>query len=280
VLLSFGPSAALVWSPEHLTDWSFFGGVAPLVALGLVWSVWRLLVVRLSSRVHRDPTGAADGSPEGSTVTAPRTGRLRFELNAAAAALLLISIVMFKADPLPVQEGTSLPTYLGERIQAQDVRTKLDLRQAMAASDAYAVRNGSYRGFDAAAGLRMDPTLAWSDGHVASTRSGTVPALTMSIERASGDTARIAARSDGGAVFCMQRTGDGSLRYGRAAGEGDPSLFERAIARCGSTPWSASAVRMPDTARMCDGVDRSGGYLICRMVQVLITDTMRRTKPA
>jgi hypothetical protein len=53
-----------------------------------------------------------------------------------------------------------------------------------------------------------------------------------------------------------------------------------ALWACGSTPWSDTAVRMPDTASMCDGVDPSGGYLICRMVQVLITDTMRRTKPA
>jgi len=35
---------------------------------------------------------------------------------------------------------------------------------------------------------------------------------------------------------------------------------------------------MPDTSRMCEGVDRSGGYVICRMVQALIADTLRRTR--
>ena len=101
----------------------------------------------------------------------------------------------------------------------------------------------------------------------------------MSIEDATERTARIAALSESGTAFCIERTGDGSIRYGSAGGEGDLSAFERAIVDCGSTPWSDTAVRMPDTASMCDGVDTSG-YLICRMVQVLITDTMQRSTPA
>ena len=193
-------------------------------------------------------------------------------------------MAMFRADPLPVQVGTSLPTYLGERVQAQDVRTKLDLRQALAAMDGFAATNGTYRGFDATAGRALDPSLAWSDGHLASNGSEPVRALTMSVESATGGTARIAALSESGTAFCIERTGDGSIRYGGGGGEteGEPHLaaFELAVALCGSTPWSQAAVRMPDTTRMCDGLDRSGGYLICRMVQVLIAETMRRTKPS
>jgi hypothetical protein len=30
---------------------------------------------------------------------------------------------------------------------------------------------------------------------------------------------------------------------------------------------------------MCDGVDPSDGYLICRMVQALIVGTMQQTRP-
>ena len=286
VLLSMGPSAALVWGPERVTDWSFFGDVAPLVLLGLIWSVWRPVSLRLTSRFRRAPEAAheATGPPAPRAVTAPRARFATFELNAAAAALLVVSMVMFHADPLPVQVGTSLPTYLGERVQAQDVRTKLDLRQALATMDGFAAANGTYRGFDAKAGGAVDPSLAWSDGHLASNDSEPVRALTMSIESATGGTARIAALSESGTAFCIERTGDGSIRYGSGGGEpeGERHLaaFERAIVLCGSMPWSQAAVRMPDTTRMCDGLDPSGGYLICRMVQALIVDTMRRTQPS
>ena len=119
---------------------------------------------------------------------------------------------------------------------------------------------------------------------MASNDSEPVRALTMSIESATGGTARIAALSESGTAFCIERTGDGSIRYGSGGGEpeGERHLaaFERAIGLCGSMPWSQAAVRMPDTTRMCDGLDPSGGYLICRMVQALIVDTMRRTQPS
>ena len=68
------------------------------------------------------------------------------------------------------------------------------------------------------------------------------------------------------------------ILYGSASGEETPSTFERALIDCGSTAWSDAAVPIVDRSTMCDGVDRSSGYLICRMVQVLITDTMRHTK--
>jgi len=193
--------------------------------------------------------------------------------------MLVVSLVMFRADPLPFQEGMSLPTYLGERIQAQDVRTKLDLRQAIAAMDAFAATNGTYRGFDAKAARQADPSLDWSDGHLSSGGSGPAPALTMSIEGPTGRRARVATLSASGAAFCMERRGDGSIRYGSAlaTGRGGSGVFARAIAHCGSTPWSNAAVRMLDTSIMCDEVDASS-YLICRMVQVLITDTMRQMK--
>lgn len=281
VLLSMGPSAALVWGPERLTDWSFFGGVAPLFVLGLVWSMWGPASLRLSSWLHRTRgVGSEATRPMGARTEMSRRRRFRrFELNAAAAALLALSMAMFRADPLPIQEGISLPTYLGERVRAQDVRTKLDLRQAMAVIDGFAATNGTYEGFDATTARMLDPSLAWSDGHLASRTSGTVPALTMSIEEATARSARIAALSDSGTVFCIERIEAGPIRYGSAAGEA-VSAFQLAVAHCGSTTWSDAAVGMPDTASMCDGVDRSSGYLICRMVQALITDTMRRTKPA
>ena len=43
---------------------------------------------------------------------------------------------------------------------------------------------------------------------------------------------------------------------------------------------SRSLRRMLDPSTLCDGVDRSHGYVLCRMVQILIVNTMRQTKPA
>lgn len=286
LLLSMAISTAVVVGPEHRTDWSLFGGVAPLVVIGLIWSMWRPASLWLSSRLHwiRDlaPESATEGSGEPPAPLALHARSSTLALNTAAVALLMVSLVMFRADPLPYQEGFSLPTYLGERAQAEDVRTKLDLRLAIATMDGFAATNGTYLGFDAKAGRLADPSLAWTDGHLASDGSGTVPALTMSIEDTTGRTARVAAMSASGAVFCMERRGDGSIRYGsaRRTGEGSSAVFAQAIARCGSTPWSGAAVRMLDPSTLCDGVDRSHGYVLCRMVQILIVNTMRQTKPA
>jgi hypothetical protein len=39
-----------------------------------------------------------------------------------------------------------------------------------------------------------------------------------------------------------------------------------AVSMCGTTRWSAAAVQAPPFETMCDGLDASGGYVICRMV--------------
>src|SRR5207247_1686599 len=72
-------------------------------------------------------------------------------LNALAAAALAVSILMFQADPMPTRVGTSLPTFLGTRALDQDVRAKIDLREAITAMDGYRADHGTYTGFDAAA---------------------------------------------------------------------------------------------------------------------------------
>jgi hypothetical protein len=51
------------------------------------------------------------------------------------------------------------------------------------------------------------------------------------------------------------------------------------LAACGSTPWSSAAVRPFPIATMCDGLDPESGYLICRMVQVVMLQTLQRTGP-
>ena len=273
LLLSLAPSSALVRSPEGLIDRSMFGVVLPLVGVGLVWSVWRTAAVWLSRRFDLDPV-VGEGSRSRPAASA-RSSRASLVLNASMVGLVVVSLAVFRGDPLPTQVATTLPTYLGERIQAQDVRTKLDLRRAIADMDAYAARSGTYRGFDARSGALADPALAWSDGAAAA------PALTVAVVAATGRTARVAALSDSGGAFCVERLPGGDLRYGGVAGDGTGAIatLDRAIARCGSTPWSAAAVRRLDASTMCDGIDPQGGYLMCRMVQVLIAQTMTRTRP-
>jgi hypothetical protein len=267
LLVSGAPAAALIWNPEGLRYWSGFGLVLPLATIGLIWSAAaptaRFLSTRIDGREPDEPLSA--GRP------ADRPLRPAVVLNAIAVGIVASSLIAFASDPYPVQIGVALPTYLGAQIQAQDVRAKLDLRRAIGAMDGYAETHGGYPGFDAAAGRTVDPGLAWSDRAT----EGTGPALTIAIVATSADTARVATTSESGAAFCIERA-DGSLRYGTAPA--GPGALATAIARCGSTAWSAEAVRRLDVAGFCDGVDR-GGYLLCRMVQVLIVDTMNRPGP-
>jgi hypothetical protein len=106
-----------------------------------------------------------------------------------------------------------------------------------------------------------------------------VPEQTVSIVSATDGEARVAAISGSGTAFCLQRT-DSGLAYGSGPRAGTPDLaggLQGAVSECGSTPWTAAAVRPFPIATMCDGLDASGGYLICRMVQALMTKTMNHT---
>jgi hypothetical protein len=279
LMLSMAPSVAVLRGPENWSDWSQFGIVLPLAAVGLIWSLARPGAAAFSRRLDRaaPPT---DGLAAPAVHPAHR-GPVRpvVALNAAAAAVLILSVLLFRDDPLPTRIATGLPTYLGVRVQAEDVRTKLDLRRAIATAVAFSKEHGSDVGFDATAATRADPSLAWSDGHRLE-GSGLVSALTMSIEPATGGTIQIAALSASNAAFCIERASDGTITYGSGPGPGTPgSRLRQAIARCGSTPWSGVALARIDLAHLCDGTDPSGGYLLCRMVQVLVVNTMRQTKP-
>ncbi len=290
VLLSMGPSDALIVGPEHLLDWSQFGVAVPLALIGLVCSAWRPLVMRLTSKGDRAeaPETAAAKTPGRGVEEPVRPRRVRpvVVLNAVGAGMLMVSLVMFRADPLPIQIGVVLPTYLGERVTEQDVRTKMDLRQAMTAMDAYRSQHGTYRGFDAATGSAADSTLAWHDWPLTADASGSVPVLTMSIVSASGRRARIAALSASGTAFCLERTGTGRLTLGSSIGSegfgaGDATkALRQAAAHCDSTPWTPAAIRPFPVASLCDGMAPYGSYLICRMVQALSVRIMRQTKPS
>jgi hypothetical protein len=286
LLLSGGPSSAMLSGPARLVSSSQFGLAAPLAVIGIAWSAWRPLVDRMTAGVERaeGEEMSAPGEAAGSG-SKTRWTRIRpvVVLDALGAGLLAVAIVVFGADPLPAEQSAALPTYVGLRVAAADVRTKLDLRLAIAALDSFTAGHGDYTGFDAEAGAALEPSLAWQNGSRAFGFPGAIPELTMAIVSDTAARVRIAALSEGGGAFCLQRTPDGVTfgRSTRTAGAGRPRirLLRQAIENCGATPWSASAVRISDSTHMCDGLDYYGGYVTCRMVQASVATTLRRTKP-
>jgi hypothetical protein len=272
----------LIVGREELVDWSRFGAVVPLFTVGLVASAWRPLAERIAPRLRRGVPAAeppaADASP---APIDPFRVRPTAVLNAVAAGLLLVSLVAFRTDPLPIQLGMPLPTYLGVRTSVEDLRTRQILQRALAAMETYRSLHGSYQGFDPATGADADPALAWSSGVPAATEGNHVPYLTMGIVTASRSTARVAAVSQSGNAYCIQHS-PGGVTYGEGSGDQGRSLsdaLQLAVAACGSLPWTSAAVRPFPVDTLCEGRDPDGGYLLCRMVQVVLTETMQQTGP-
>jgi hypothetical protein len=278
ILLSMAPSLALLVDWERLVDRSQFGVVLPLFLIGLVSSVWRPAAMRLTRIIGGDREGTPTEPPAIDMDLIPqRRVRPAVVRNAIGVGLLAVSLVIFRGDPLPAQLSPSIPTYLGARTVVEDLRTKLDLRRAMHVLDAYRATHGTYRGFDVARGAAADPSIHWIRGSPTQGETGS-PVPEVLIVSATDTEARLAAVSESTNGYCLQRA-DGELSYGRASRSGgatsDPDVIAQAIAACGSTPWSAAAVRRFPIATMCDGLERSGGYLMCRASQAFMTTAMR-----
>ncbi len=197
--------------------------------------------------------------------------------NAIGVGLLAVSLVIFRGDPLPAQLSSSIPTYLGPRTVVEDLRTKLDLRRAMHVMDAYRATHGTYRGFNVSKGAAADPSIHWIHG--SPTQGGTgSPAPEVTIVSATNTEARLVGRlreherilppAFGRRAFVRTSV---AVRWCHRA----PDAVAQAIAACGSTPWSAAAVRRFPIATMCDGLERSGGYLMCRASQAFLTTAMQ-----
>jgi hypothetical protein len=147
----------------------------------------------------------------------------------------------------------------------------------MRVMDAYRATHGTYRGFDVSKGAAADPSIHWIHG--SPTQGGTgSPVPEVAIVSATNTEARLVAVSESTNGYCLQRSG-GDLSYGRASrfvgATPDPDVVAQAIAGCGSTPWSDAAVRRFPIATMCDGLELSGGYLLCRASQALMTTAMQ-----
>ena len=292
VLLSLGPSTAVVVGPGGYMDWGRFGAVLPLAFVGLAFSAWSPLATSLTRRIALAGDDD-DDDDEDEDDDAPVGQRQRFDVvswmrvaarphpsrrvrpvvfaNALAAGLLTVATIAFVADPAPAQIGTPLPTYLGVRAAAEEARALMNLDAAMYAMDGYRAERGTYRGFDATDGAIAAPALSWLDGRDDATIGG--EPSNVRIVTARRGTARVATIAPNGGAFCLQRTA-GGLAYGSADAGGYGADLRAAIATCGSAPWSPDAIRVPPYETMCADLDEQGGYLICRMVQALVATTL------
>lgn len=304
VLLSLGPMGAVLTSPERFQLWSYFGDAIPLAVVGVLWAAWWPLSVAITQKARRTPgvdperalavplEAEEEEIPPADVPRAqPRGVRPGVVLNSLAISLLAISLIMFRADPAPIQISAALPTFLGARANWQDVRTRLDLRQAMFTMDAYAAVHGDYRGFTAARGAAEDHSLVWaalSD----LPRGKPTPSLTM-IASTQSTQARIGAVSASGSAFCIGRAGPREpLTYGSASAAPGAAgwassvrstdartLLGRALAICGRAPWTSRLVAAVPIDSLCDGREADDGYLMCRMVQAIGVKIMSTTKP-
>jgi hypothetical protein len=250
VLLSLGPTMALLSIPVRMVALTWFAGVVPLFLAGLVGSAWRPLATRLARRRRASRPAAPDRR---------RRVRPTVALNALAAAVLVVSVIAQRADPLPVQISMSLPTFLGARELANDVRAKTNLALAADALDAHRSAGGTYRGSDAELGEAAAPALAWSDG---------VPAedLVVGLVASSRASATLVARSESGAAFCVTTS-----IAGRTLGVGDG--VREARAACASAAFTSADLATLDLGPICAQVDEAA-VLLCRSVQRLTEEIL------
>lgn len=262
--LSSGPLGIVAaWGyGRHWVVWTEFGLVVPMFLVALAWSGWRPLALRFSG--GREAAAYVPRPPS------RRRVRPVVVLNAAAVALLAISAIAYRADPMPIQIGEPLPTYLGYRDRVNDVRARMNLDMAITTAGRYRQENGTWKGFDANTAATLQDQLAWVD--LGNPQGGSSTAtLKAEIVGGSSGAATIVTRSGSGTWFCIRRTVDSGVTWGDGKSVGE------AIAGCGSKPWTPREIR-PMPQLDCPA-DEDSGYLICRMVQVLAVNIMKSSNP-
>ena len=107
----------------------------------------------------------------------------------------------------------ALPTFLGARQRAQDRAAQSNLRNGMAAAKTFYTDGDTYTGFNAAAGLAIEPSLTWNDADVTTLNVvGVEPTAT---------TVLLQTQSASGAGFCIAdtSTGPGTVFGSNAGGD-------------------------------------------------------------
>ena len=279
ILLSMAPSVALLVGRERLVDWSQFGIVLPLFLIGLVSSMWRPVALRLT-RGHRRGSGrtadraARDRHGPDTPATGPAGGGSQRDRRGSARGV---------ARDLPRRSAARSAELIDPDVsRCADRRRGPPYQARPPPSDA---RDGRVSG---------DPRDVPRVRRLEGGRRRSVHPLDPRVADAgwdrkpgprSGDRVR---DRHGGATRRRLREHERIL---------PPAFGRRALVRtsvavrwfrlpprtwsrrrspaCGSTPWSAAAVRRFPVATMCDGLERSGGYLICRASQAFMTTSMQ-----
>jgi hypothetical protein len=255
ILASTAPAFVAIGSMTGYAFLAPFWLVAQLVAAGLIASGLMPLARRLQRSGSRAPSGP---TPFGR----PASVRPLVVANALGVGLVLATVVAAASDPGSIAISTTLPTFLGVRVAAQDARAVANLGLALDALGTFEATHGSSDGFDAATGERLAPELAWADGFP-------TEELAVGVQRDPDGAVRVLVHSGSGAALCG-RLGDGPTFGSVPPPNGGPMHAARsAIAVCGTEPLTLAATRPPDVARLCAGID-DGAILICRRVQDLV----------
>jgi hypothetical protein len=267
ILLSLGPSEALLGAISRFEAFGGVGAAVPYAAVGLVASLWRPLGDLMLTRSR-----APSEQPR-----EPSHRRLRpgVALNAAAVGLLGVTLVMHAFDPLEAQIQTLLPTYLGVRTAVEDLRARMNLHQALDAMNTYARESGTFTGFDARRGSALDPSLSWRD----TLRSDDVGLHSLEVAVTSGSDTRaeLATISSSGTAFCLRQDLGAGPTYGSASSEEPGTTRSGAIAAatasCADSRFTADALTPYPIDSMCVG-QGDETIVICRAVQRLLRRTI------
>lgn len=263
-LLSEGPALALGLVDPNETIWTLFGWVVPLFVAGLICSAWEPLSVWLtwSARLRRPAPLRRRRLP--TIDLKPRSGiRPTAALNMFATVILIVSSLMASSDPFRILVATPLPTYLGYRDQANDLRTRMDLDLAMSYMDDYYQAHHTYVGFNTRGAGAADFSLVWSEGPYRPQPPDMLTYGRPALVSATATEARVVELSGSGSAICIEHRRD---RPGSGITYGTGSTTAGAIFDCGTKPWTATATK---TLAPLECAADSPGYLICRMVQVL-----------
>lgn len=286
LFLSLGPSVAFVSTTGYpgVAVWAPFGVVIPLFLVGLATTWWRPMSVAISAWLERSDASDFDELPEpevGASSPIPdRRRALRPTVipQAIAAGLLAVSVVIFVGDPSPVAFAEVLPTYGGLRAATQDLRVRMNLRQAMTAMTTYRAEHGTVRGFDGVAGAKADASLVWLPPPANERQMQAFQASAIAVVPSRLHAPRLIAVSESGRAFCLQRSTDGRLTFGtgdrtRKGSFPAAGAWREAMATCGDHAWTSTTLSSPPIDGMCDGLDV--GYLLCRSVQALIAEQLQ-----
>jgi type IV pilus assembly protein PilA len=118
----------------------------------------------------------------------------------------------------------AIPTFLGLRRRAQDRAAQSNLRNGMTAAKAFYTDNETYTGFNAAAGLAIEPSLTWADGGAATLNTVHIKAVEAQ-GGVAGQALTLATESASTTDFCIA---DSSL-VGTRTGPVDAANFAACV---------------------------------------------------